>query len=62
MNLITFFIFLISIIKINYGKLLLEALLEYWNPAHSIPSNDIENDMRGNGYFQVPEHTPLIVR
>ncbi|KAH8288953.1 hypothetical protein KR054_008575 [Drosophila jambulina] len=49
-------------IKINYGKLLLEALLEYWTPPHSIPPNEMDPDMRGNGYFQVPKHTPVIFR
>ncbi|KAH8372674.1 hypothetical protein KR009_002625 [Drosophila setifemur] len=47
-------------IKINYGKLLLEALLEHWTPPHSIPPNEMEPDMHGNGYFQVPKHTPVI--
>ena len=47
-------------LQINYGKLLLEALLEYWTPPH-LPKNEHEQDL-GNGYFQVPEHTPLIFR
>ncbi|XP_075165935.1 WD repeat-containing protein 48 homolog [Haematobia irritans] len=46
-----------SEMKINYGKLLLEALLEYWTPPHSIPPNEME---RGNGFFQVPKHIPVI--
>ncbi|KAI8127431.1 hypothetical protein FF38_03828 [Lucilia cuprina] len=49
-----------SEIKINYGKLLLEALLEYWTPPHSLPPNEMEQDIRGNGFFQVPKHTPVI--
>ncbi|XP_037947170.1 WD repeat-containing protein 48 homolog isoform X2 [Teleopsis dalmanni] len=49
-----------SEIKINYGKLLLEALLEHWTPPHSLPQNELEPDVRGNGYFQVPKHTPVI--
>ncbi|XP_053962299.1 WD repeat-containing protein 48 homolog isoform X1 [Anastrepha ludens] len=46
--------------KINYGKLLLEALLEYWTPPHSLPQSELEPDSHGNGYFQVPKHTPVI--
>ncbi|KAM7343444.1 WD repeat-containing protein 48 homolog [Cochliomyia hominivorax] len=49
-----------SDLKINYGKLLLEALLEYWTPPHSLPPNEMEQDIRGNGFFQVPKHTPVI--
>lgn len=49
-----------SDIKINYGKLLLEALLEYWRPPHSLPADELDSDIKGNGYFQVPKHTPVI--
>lgn len=49
-----------SEIKVNYGNLLLQALLEYWTPSHSISSNDMDGDIKGNGYYKVPKHTPLI--
>ncbi|XP_055387211.1 WD repeat-containing protein 48 homolog [Condylostylus longicornis] len=46
--------------KINYGSLLLQALLEYWSPPHSMPPNDLDPDnIRGNEYFSVPKHTPV---
>uniref|UniRef100_A0A182P2K0 WD repeat-containing protein 48 homolog n=1 Tax=Anopheles epiroticus TaxID=199890 RepID=A0A182P2K0_9DIPT len=55
--------------KVNYGSLLLQALLEHWRPApshHHIQGGpvDLENscdgDVRGNEYFSVPKHTPII--
>lgn len=55
--------------KVNYGNLLLQALLEHWwRPLHADDeidnnSND-ENGPRhtrgGNAYFSVPCHTPVI--
>lgn len=44
--------------KVNYGSLLLQALLEYW----SQPIADMDNDIRGNEYFKVPKHTPILFR
>lgn len=38
--------------KVNYGKLLLQALLEYWRGVETDPENKL--------YFSVPIHTPLI--
>ncbi|XP_039438106.1 WD repeat-containing protein 48 homolog isoform X1 [Culex pipiens pallens] len=55
--------------KVNYGSLLLQALLEYWKPPpphHHLQGGvpDMENgcdgDIRGNEYFIVPKHTPII--
>ncbi|XP_026858807.1 WD repeat-containing protein 48a isoform X3 [Electrophorus electricus] len=57
--------------KLNLGGLLLQALLEYWPRTHSSPMDEEtelnhvngEHDSRiqkGNGYFQVPPHTPVI--
>ncbi|XP_058460737.1 WD repeat-containing protein 48 homolog isoform X2 [Malaya genurostris] len=54
--------------KVNYGSLLLQALLEYWKPPpphhHLQGGPDMENgcdgDIRGNEYFTVPKHTPII--
>ncbi|KAK3551904.1 hypothetical protein QTP70_031550 [Hemibagrus guttatus] len=57
--------------KLNLGGLLLQALLEYWPRTHSSPmdeetelnhvNGDHENRIqKGNGYFQVPPHTPVI--
>lgn len=40
--------------KVNYGKLLLQALLEYWRGVETDPENKL--------YFSVPIHTPLIFR
>jgi WD repeat-containing protein 48 len=45
--------------KVNYGSLLLQALLEYWTPPIAA---DLENDIRGNEYFKVPKHTPILFR
>lgn len=38
--------------KVNYGKLLLQALLEHWRGVETDPENKL--------YFSVPKHTPLI--
>ncbi|XP_047667513.1 WD repeat-containing protein 48a isoform X3 [Tachysurus fulvidraco] len=57
--------------KLNLGGLLLQALLEYWPRTHSSPmdeetelnhvNGEHENRIqKGNGYFQVPPHTPVI--
>lgn len=46
-------------LKINYGSLLLQALLEYWSPPH-VSNSELDPENRGNGYFQVPKHTPVI--
>uniref|UniRef100_A0A8C9DP85 WD repeat-containing protein 48 n=1 Tax=Prolemur simus TaxID=1328070 RepID=A0A8C9DP85_PROSS len=58
--------------KLNLGGLLLQALLEYWPRTHINPVDEEENDVnhvngehenrvqKGNGYFQVPPHTPVI--
>ncbi|XP_043272942.1 WD repeat-containing protein 48 [Venturia canescens] len=53
--------------KVNYGNLLLQALLEHW--SRPLPADD-ENDGNGddgsgqsrggNPYFSVPGHTPVI--
>lgn len=40
--------------KVNYGKLLLQALLEHWRGVETDPENKL--------YFSVPTHTPLIFR
>ncbi|XP_016374320.1 WD repeat-containing protein 48-like [Sinocyclocheilus rhinocerous] len=58
---------------VNLGGLLLQALLEYWPRTHTNPTDEEtelnhgsvngENESRiqkGNGYFQVPPHTPVI--
>lgn len=49
-----------SDLKINYGSLLLQALLEQWSQTHTHASND--DVIKGNEYFSVPKHTPLIFR
>ena len=56
-----------SELKVNYGKLLLQALLEYWQPpTHNLSQElcaggDAELMMApGNEYFKVPKHTPVI--
>lgn len=55
----------------NYGNLLLQALLEHWwRPLHADDENE-GNGNDGNGpihtrggnpYFSVPSHTPVIFR
>ncbi|CAB1349755.1 unnamed protein product [Coregonus sp. 'balchen'] len=57
--------------KLNLGGLLLQALLEYWPRTHINPMDE-ETEMnhmngehesriqKGNGYFLVPPHTPVI--
>lgn len=55
----------------NYGNLLLQALLEHWwRPLHADDENE-GNSNDGNGsihtrggnpYFSVPTHTPVIFR
>uniref|UniRef100_A0A8C7FNK7 WD repeat-containing protein 48 n=1 Tax=Oncorhynchus kisutch TaxID=8019 RepID=A0A8C7FNK7_ONCKI len=57
--------------KLNLGGLLLQALLEYWPRTHVNPMDE-ETEMnhvngehesriqKGNGYFHVPPHTPVI--
>uniref|UniRef100_A0A8C7SLU0 WD repeat-containing protein 48 n=1 Tax=Oncorhynchus mykiss TaxID=8022 RepID=A0A8C7SLU0_ONCMY len=57
--------------KLNLGGLLLQALLEYWPRTHINPMDE-ETEMnhmngehesriqKGNGYFHVPPHTPVI--
>lgn len=59
-----------SELKVNYGKLLLQALLEYWQPPTHNLSQELcgggggdPNDLllvHGNEYFKVPKHTPVI--
>ncbi|XP_029499159.2 WD repeat-containing protein 48-like isoform X3 [Oncorhynchus nerka] len=59
--------------KLNLGGLLLQALLEFWPRTHINPMDEEENEVnhavngeqetrvqKGNGYFQVPPHTPVI--
>ncbi|RXM99027.1 WD repeat-containing protein 48 [Acipenser ruthenus] len=58
--------------KLNLGGLLLQALLEYWPRTHINQADEEENEInhvngeqepriqKGNGYFQVPPHTPVI--
>lgn len=53
--------------KVNYGGLLLQALLEYWpRPYNTEDESDLEQGgngsrhVNGNEYFQVPGHTPVI--
>lgn len=58
-------------ILVNYGNLLLQALLEHWwRPLHADDENE-GNGNDGNGpihtrggnpYFSVPSHTPVIFR
>uniref|UniRef100_A0A3Q4HDN5 WD repeat-containing protein 48 n=1 Tax=Neolamprologus brichardi TaxID=32507 RepID=A0A3Q4HDN5_NEOBR len=55
----------------NLGGLLLQALLEFWPRTRINPMDEEENEVnhngeqenrvqKGNGYFQVPPHTPVI--
>uniref|UniRef100_A0A8C1FQB0 WD repeat-containing protein 48 n=1 Tax=Cyprinus carpio carpio TaxID=630221 RepID=A0A8C1FQB0_CYPCA len=58
--------------KLNLGGLLLQALLEFWPRTHINPVEEEEIELnhvngeqesriqKGNGYFQVPPHTPVI--
>ncbi|CAM9547553.1 WD repeat-containing protein 48 [Petromyzon marinus] len=59
--------------KLNFGGLLLQALLEHWPRTHVGPMEDDDIEMsqvngepenrvvtKGNGYFLVPPHTPVI--
>uniref|UniRef100_A0AAY4AMB0 WD repeat-containing protein 48 n=1 Tax=Denticeps clupeoides TaxID=299321 RepID=A0AAY4AMB0_9TELE len=58
--------------KLNLGGLLLQALLEFWPRTHINPMEEEETEVnhvngeqesriqKGNGYFQVPPHTPVI--
>ncbi|XP_013168847.1 PREDICTED: WD repeat-containing protein 48 homolog [Papilio xuthus] len=44
--------------KVNFGALLLQALLEHWN--HPNRANEGGQKVVGNNFFGVPLHTPLI--
>ncbi|XP_015116192.1 WD repeat-containing protein 48 [Diachasma alloeum] len=55
--------------KVNYGNLLLQALLEHWwKPIHADEENEANSNdgtgqahsRDGNPYFSVPGHTPVI--
>jgi WD repeat-containing protein 48 len=58
--------------KLNLGGLLSQALLEFWSRTHVNPMDEEENEVnhvngeqenrvqKGNEYFQVPPHTPMI--
>jgi len=52
--------------KVNYGGLLLQALLEHWpRPYNMDEESDLESGngqkpVSGNEYFSVPGHTPVI--
>ncbi|KAK3546206.1 hypothetical protein QTP70_025218, partial [Hemibagrus guttatus] len=58
--------------KLNLGGLLLQALLEFWPRTHINPMEEEEGEVnhvngeqenrlqKGNGYFQVPPHSPVI--
>jgi len=48
-------------LKVNFGSLLLQALFEYWRPPQSIVPVDLKAESRGNDYFKVPLHTPIIL-
>lgn len=50
-----------SDLKVNFGSLLLQALFEYWRPSNSLVPADMKNEVRGNEYFKVPMHTPIIL-
>lgn len=49
-----------SDLKVNYGSLLLQALFEHWRPHNLMPA-ELKNEARGNEYFKVPLHTPIIL-
>ncbi|KAL4709572.1 hypothetical protein ACJJTC_007303 [Scirpophaga incertulas] len=44
--------------KVNFGALLLQALLEHWNHPNRV--NEAGMKVIGNNFFSVPVHTPLI--
>lgn len=44
--------------KVNFGALLLQALLEHWNHPNRV--NEAGHKVTGNSFFSVPLHTPLI--
>lgn len=57
--------------SVNYGNLLLQALLEHWwrplhvddeNEGNSNDGNSSIHTRGGNLYFSVPTHTPVIFR
>ncbi|XP_031553302.1 WD repeat-containing protein 48-like [Actinia tenebrosa] len=74
----------LDIKHVNYGVLLLQALLEHWPETHSVTTEDTEqgrantpedgrdasaSDINinvepkvivGNGFYSIPDHTPLI--
>ncbi|KAI5755314.1 WD repeat-containing protein 48 isoform X3 [Diaphorina citri] len=53
--------------KINYGSLILKALLEHWIAASQIHDDGDDEQSGGNQanatpeYFKIPGHTPLII-
>jgi hypothetical protein len=57
-------------VAVNYGNLLLQALLEHWwRPPQVDEDTDCQGDQQGTGqtqggndYFSVPGHTPVIFR
>lgn len=64
------FLFLLFL-SVNYGNLLLQALLEHWwrplhvddeNEGNSNDGNGSIHTRGGNLYFSVPTHTPVIFR
>ena len=50
------------LLKINYGNLLLQALLEFWVPPPQGSQSNDDESIKGNGYYKVPKHTPVIIR
>lgn len=60
----------IVFVAVNYGNLLLQALLEHWwRPPQVDEDTDCQGDQQGTGqtqggndYFSVPGHTPVIFR
>lgn len=57
----SFAIINVKIDQINYGNLLLQALLEHWTYPHTIHPNDHGEHIKGNEYFKVPKHTPVSI-
>lgn len=57
-------------VAVNYGNLLLQALLEHWwRPLQVDEDTECQGDHQGTGqtrggneYFSVPGHTPVIFR